>query len=48
MAADGRGLPWKLLQLDVRGNCRSNRRGRPRTSVLIAALPWQWSWMAAW
>ena len=33
MAADGRGWPWKLLGLDVRGSYRGNCRGIPRTSV---------------
>ena len=26
---DYRGLPWKLLWFDVRGNCRGNCRGLP-------------------
>ena len=42
MAADCRGWPWKLLRLDVRGNCRGNCLGLPRTSMVITALPWQW------
>ena len=46
MAADGRGWPWKLLRLDVRGNCRGNRRELLPTSVVIASLPWQWPRMA--
>ena len=46
MAADGPGWPWKLLRLDVCGNWLGNCRGLPRTSVVIAAMLWQWPRMA--
>ena len=37
MTADSRGWPLKFLRLDVRGNCRGNGRGIPRTSAVITA-----------
>ena len=46
MAADDCGWPWKLLRSGIRGNCRDNCRGLPRTFVVIGALPWQWLRMA--
>ena len=51
-AADGRGIPWKLLWFDVRGICRGNSRGvpwqLPRIAMALAVegLPWQLPWNA--
>ena len=55
MTADGRGWPWKLLRLDVRGNCRGNCRGFSWVAMVGTYatdrprhVPWPQPWHLPW